>query len=86
MIQKISAPISVILTYNHRKKEVKPVKVLWENRPYLITRIGLHHTVRQGRTLFHIFSVECDALFFRLMLNTESLNWTVEEIADGEPS
>jgi len=84
MIQKIQAPISVALVYNHKMREVKPVKVLWEGRSYSITRIGLHHTVRQGRTLFHVFSVESELLFFRLVLNTESLSWTVEEVADGE--
>lgn len=86
MIQKMSAPISVALVYNHKTREVKPVKVLWENRSYLIKRIGLHHTVRHGRTLFHIFSVESETLFFKLVLNTDSLMWMIEEIADGEPS
>jgi len=84
MIQKISAPISVALVYDHKKREVKPVKVLWENHPYLIKQTGLHHTYRQGRTLFHVFSVESESLFFRLVLNTESLGWMVEEICDGE--
>ena len=84
MIQKISAPISVALVYNHKTRNVKPWKVLWEGKQYLITKIGLHHTVRNGRTLFHVFSVESELLFFKLILNTDSLSWTVEEIADGE--
>jgi hypothetical protein len=84
MIQKISAPISVALVYDHKKREVKPIKVLWENHPYLIKHIGLHHTYRHGRTLFHVFSVESESLFFRLVLNTDSLGWMIEEIADGE--
>jgi len=84
MIQKISVPISVALVFNHKTRETKPVNVLWEGRSYRVTRIGLHHTVRQGRTLLHVFSVESELLFFRLVLNTESLSWTVEEIADGE--
>jgi len=84
MIQKLQTPISVALVFNHKKREVKPCKVMWEGRPYSITKIGLHHTYRQGRTLFHVFSVESKELFFRLVLNTESLSWIVEEIADGE--
>jgi hypothetical protein len=86
MIQKLCAPISVALVYNHKTRTVKPVKVMWENHSYTITRIGLHHTVRQGKTLLHIFSVESDVLFFKLLLNTDSLQWTVEEIADDEPN
>jgi len=86
MIQKIHAPISVAFVYNHLKQEVHPVKICWEGRQYTVTTIGLHHTVRDGRTLFHIFSVETASLFFKLALNTESLHWSVEEIADGEPN
>jgi hypothetical protein len=86
MIQKIQAPISVALVFNHKTREVKPARVLWEGRPYIIKRIGLHHTYRQGRTLFHVFSIESDSLFFRLVLDTDTLNWRVEEIADGEPN
>jgi len=84
MIQKMSAPISVALVYNHKTREVKPCKVFWDGKPYLIKKIGLHHTVWHGRTLFHVFSVESESLFFRLVLNTESLSWMLEEIADGE--
>jgi hypothetical protein len=86
MIQKISAPISVALVYNHKTREVRPCKVLWDGKEYLIKKIGLHHTLRQGRTLFHIFSVESEALFFKLIFNTDSLSWMLEEIADGEPN
>jgi hypothetical protein len=86
MIQKMMAPVSVALVYNHKNREVKPVKVLWEGRSYSIKKIGLHHTYRQGRTLFHVFSVESESLFFRLVFNTDSLSWMVEEIADGEPN
>jgi hypothetical protein len=86
MIQKMIAPISVALVYNHKTRSVKPVKVVWENRSYTVTRIGFHHTLRQGRTLFHVFSVESELLFFKLVFNTDSLGWTVEEIADGEPN
>ena len=83
MIQKISAPISVQLVYDHRHHTVLPRKLLWDGREYPVTKVGLHHTYRQGRTLFHIYSVTSNNLFFRLNLDTETLFWTLEEIADG---
>jgi hypothetical protein len=46
----------------------------------------MHHTIREGRTLFHIFSVSSQDLFFRLKLDTDNLFWTLEEIADGLPN
>jgi len=86
MIQKIHTPVSVTLFYNHRVRQVTPTNIVWNGREYDIIRIGLHHTYRIGRTLFHIFSVETDALFFKLVYDTDSLHWILEEIADGEPN
>lgn len=86
MIQKINAPVSVDLYFDHHLRKVIPRFVLWEGREYQITKIGLHHTYREGRVLYHVFSVESLSLFFRLVLNTDTLHWRVEEIADGEPN
>lgn len=86
MIQKISAPISVITTYNHRTRQTKPAKVKWDGREYQIEKIGLHHTYREGRTLYHVFSASAKDLFFKLILDTDTLHWRLEEIADREAS
>lgn len=86
MIQKISAPISVSLIFDHQKRLVYPKALVWEGRSYPITKIGLHHIYHTGNTLFHVFSVASPTLFFRIVLNTENLFWTLEEISDGEAS
>lgn len=86
MIQRIKAPVSVVMTYDSKERIVVPRRLRWDGKLYQITRIGLHHTQREGRTLFHIFSVESTALSFRLKLNTDNLQWTLEEISDGEPN
>lgn len=83
MISKINEPVSVSLSYNHQTHKVSPKALVWKNRLYAIKKIGLHHTFRRGRTLYHVFSVTTSTLFFRLVLNTEDLHWKVEEIADG---
>jgi hypothetical protein len=82
MIQKISAPISVVTDYDHHTRQFKPIKVTWEGRDYPILKIGLHHTYRDGRTLYHIFSALGQNLFFKLAFNTDTLQWMLEEIAD----
>lgn len=84
MTQKINEPVSVSFIFNHNTKIVKPQTVLWNNFPYKILKVGLHHSYRRGETLFHIFSVISDTLFFRLTLNTDTLSWNLEEVSDGQ--
>jgi len=86
VIQKINSPISVSFNFDSVKHKVSPKCIIWNNRLYPITRLGLHHTYRMGRTLFHVFSVATPTLFFKLVLNTENLHWTLEEISDGLPN
>lgn len=84
MIQKLTAPISVFALFNHKRRSFEPFAIMWEGRQYKVKKIGYHHKIKEGNTLFHIFSILCDTLFFRLKLNTDNLLWTVEEISDGE--
>lgn len=60
-----------------------PKYVVWKGRSYTISKIGLHHFFREGRVLYHVFSVVSDTLFLRLKLNTENLRWKLEEISDA---
>jgi len=83
MTEQINLPVSVSFYFDSKKKKVYPRSVVWNNRLYPITRLGFHHTYREGRTLFHIFSVSTPTSFFRLKLNTENLFWDLEEVADG---
>ena len=83
MIQKISAPVSVTFTYDSDENKCLPKSLVWNGRLYAIRQIGFHHTFREGRTLYHVFSVVASTLFFRLIFNTESLAWRIEEISDG---
>lgn len=83
MTQAVGETVDVICVAKHHPTSVVPHKIQWRNRVYTITKIGLHHTIRRGKTLVHIFSVTNGNLFFRLSLNTDNLLWTLEEISDG---
>lgn len=76
MSLKISEPVYVGMT------DI-PKWVKWKNRVYKIEKIGLHHTFREGKTLYHIFSVTSGSLFLRLRFNTENLSWVLEELDDA---
>lgn len=86
MLQKISTPVSVTLSFDHKLSKVAPKWVVWNNRSYPILQIGLHHTYREGRVLYHVFSVVSRNMFLRLILDTETLHWRLEEISDGLPT
>ncbi len=85
MIQRLSAPVSVDFISNHRTRQILPRSLWWDGRLYPIEKVGLHHTYRAGRTLFHVFSVIGKQICFRLSLNTDTLHWQLEEISDGLP-
>ncbi len=84
MIQKINESVSVQLIFKSKTKIAYPACFIWRERLYKVKKVGLHHVYRVGKLLFHIFSVTDGNLFFRLSLNSESLHWLLEEIADGE--
>lgn len=60
-----------------------PKIVTWKGRDHKIKRLGFHHKYKEGDTLFHIFSVVSDTLFFRLKLNSTNLSWILEEVSDA---
>ncbi|OGG25702.1 hypothetical protein A2960_05100 [Candidatus Gottesmanbacteria bacterium RIFCSPLOWO2_01_FULL_39_12b] len=83
MLEKIQESVSVELVFNSQTKKIFPRHLAWRGKTYQIDKVGLHHFFRQGRTLFHVFSVLSGGLFFRLKLNTDNLHWTLEEIAEN---
>jgi hypothetical protein len=85
MIQKINEKVDVITIYKHAGGQVTPYKIRWNRRDYLITKIGYHHKVRQGRTVYHLFHVCSDTLAFRLKHDPDTLHWILEEVSDGNP-
>lgn len=85
MIEKISVPVSIGVSFDHKKKKAVPRWVFWEGKLYPIKKVGLHHTYRVGGKLFHVFSVASAGVFFRLVFDTVTLSWRLEEISDGLP-
>lgn len=80
---KTNDSISVSLVYDSVKKKSIPRSLVWRNKIYRVTKLGLHHTYRQGDKLLHVFSVVCGHLFFRLELDTSNLHWKLTEMEDS---
>jgi hypothetical protein len=85
MRETLREEVSVNLVFDHKRKRVTPRHLKWQGRLCIITQVGLHHTYRRGRTLFHVFSVTDGTTFFRLELDTETLHWILTEVSDGQP-
>lgn len=85
MPEPINESVSVTLWSNHKTHTTLPYGVYWHGRRYRITTIGMHHTVWEGRRLFHIFSVSDGTTFFKLVLDTETLGWKLVEV-ESQPS
>ena len=60
-----------------------PKWVKWKNRVHKIEEVGLHYTFREGRVLYHVFSVNTKTLCMKLRLDTETLGWRLMEVGDG---
>lgn len=60
-----------------------PRWVKWKNEFYKVEKVGLHHTYREGKTLYHVFSVATKTLFMRLVLDTDTLSWRLTDIENG---
>lgn len=80
MSESIDEAVSVDLLSNHMKGTAYPWLIHWRGRRYMIHKVGLHHMIREGRALLHIFSVTDGVSFFKLQFNTETLGWRLLEI------
>jgi len=86
MMTQINESVSVDLLSNHKTGRVYPWVIAWRGRKYKITNTGLHHHIRDGRTLCHVFSVTDGNMYFKVVLNTETLQWKLLETGDFQTS
>ena len=82
-MENIDVPVSVSFVFDSEARSVEPRHLKWNGRIYEIEKIGLHHTFREGRILYHVFSLSTKTLFMKLCLNTETLDWRLLEISDA---
>ncbi|MCI0479251.1 hypothetical protein L0Y59_01780 [Candidatus Uhrbacteria bacterium] len=79
MYSSVSEPIEVLAAF--RKGRTEPMTFKWGNRYYQVKKVNMVHSERRGREKVVIFSVSDDANAYRLSFSTESLRWTLEELA-----
>lgn len=83
MSEIINEKVSVTSFYDRNKNRELPTLVVWQGRQYKIRQVAYHWPVRQGRKLLHIFSVVTENnTSFKLVYDTDTLYWVLEEVID----
>jgi hypothetical protein len=83
MLQKVNETISVITVFDKDKKTNIPYKIRWNNQVYKISKLAYYHQIRDGQKIQHIYHVTDGRIDFRLRLDSQNLNWFLEEVSDG---
>jgi hypothetical protein len=86
MNESINEKVSVITHYDRNSGQVMPKKMRWQGRDYLLTELTYRYKKREGRNIVHVFHVTDGSMDFKLRLNSENLDWTLEEVTDGTPN
>ncbi len=71
--------ISVVFSFNHLKNQFFIHKIFWREKVYLIKKITYHQKLYQGKTLVHIFYLTDNEKDFKVIFDSDSLNWYLEK-------
>lgn len=83
MIEHLHEKIDVLAIFNRLGNVVAVRRLKWQNRIYEITKQVYVYKRREGRNINHVFHVSNAALHFKILFNTETLTWWLEEVSDG---
>lgn len=84
MYERINERVSVVAIFGDTYRDVRPSKIRWKGRDYIITEVGYVYKYKEGKTLFHVFTGTDGVSFFELVFNTDELSWLISRVADNE--
>jgi len=77
-MQEINESIEVVVVF--RRDKAFPFKFWWQGREIEIKKVNLSYSSWEGRVKVYYFAVSDNANYFKLMFNSDSLNWTLLEV------
>ena len=80
MIERIKAPITILALFDHRRRCLIIRRITYDGREHVILDTGMHFTQRNGRILEQVYCVVSNDAAFKIVLNTEELQWTLQEV------
>lgn len=78
MFTEVNEIVEVIVVF--KKNVVLPSIVKWGSREYKIKKINMVHKLFEGQALIYCFSVSDDHNFFKLLFDTQSMRWKLEQV------
>ncbi len=81
MREGLNEPVSVLAGYSEKDKKFRPLIVTWGGRDYRLGKVDFYHKTKQGLVTLHHYSLsdKDESVYFKLVLDGTSLNWTLEE-------
>jgi len=86
MREECDEQVSVLASFAPGPKQtvrVTPHLLKWKGRRYRLGTMGLYHPERRGNKRVHIFSFSSGETAFRVELDPDSLEWTLQEVFYG---
>ena len=85
MLEAINEKISVVLICSAKNGKSYPYKMRWRESEIIFSEITYHHMTREGRVVSHVFHTTDKNMDYKLAFDTQSLNWKLLEVSDGNP-
>lgn len=85
MRESLNEPVSVVFYYDANQNKLKPHLINWHGRDYKLGPIDFYHKTKHGRKVIHHFSMSDvdESTYFKIALDSENLNWKLEEYMYG---
>lgn len=83
MYEKINERVAVVAVFGDTYQDVRPFKIRWNGRDYVIKQVGYVHKYKEGKAVLHAFSATDGVNFFELVFNAEELSWLLGKVSDG---
>lgn len=81
MRKGLREPVNVLSIYAHKTHHFRPLLMTWHGKDYRLGPVDFYHTTKEGVTTLHHFSLsdKDQSVYFKLLFNARTLNWTLEE-------
>ena len=84
MYENINQQVQVIAIFGLEYKKVRPFKMEWHGREFLIKEVTYTRKYKEGQTIWHVFSGTDGISFFELKYDSYGLKWILGRVSDND--
>lgn len=86
MYTNINEQVAVVAIFNRGKPKVKPFKLKWHDREYVLTHVNYDGKSREGDHIVHSFHANDGSNYFELKFYAQDVKWILGRTSDNEAS